>query len=149
MKIWTIGHSNRSLELLISLLKHYNIEILVDVRRFPSSQKFPHFNQDNLHKQLPNSEIKYIWLGDKLGGFRKGGYAKYMKTKTFNEGLQKLLTLSKSGRTAIMCAEIVWFRCHRRWISEQIVIEGHEVIHIIDEKKTYIHKLSKNLNSKK
>ena len=141
MNIWTIGHSTRSFEDLFSLLKHYNIENLVDVRRFPSSQKFPHFNQENLQSQLPHLGIDYIWLGDDLGGFRKGGYAKYMKTKTFKEGLNKLLTIAKSGRTAIMCAEIVWFRCHRRWIAEQLVMAGFEVIHIIDDKKTYPHKL--------
>ncbi|MFX1409691.1 MAG: DUF488 family protein [Promethearchaeota archaeon] len=141
MKIWTIGHSTRSFEVLVSLLKYYNITILVDVRRFPSSKKFPHFNQKYLEMRLPEFEINYIWLGDDLGGFRKGGYAKYTKTKTFKEGVNKLLTIAKSGNTAIMCAEIVWFRCHRRWIADQLLIEGHEVIHIIDEKKTYSHKL--------
>jgi len=65
--------------------------------------------------RLPELDINYIWLGDDLGGFRKGGYAKFMKTKTFNEGLNNLLIIAKLGRTAIMCAEIVWFRCYRRW----------------------------------
>ena len=141
MKIWTIGHSTHSFEDLISLLKHYGLEILVDIRRFPSSKKFPHFNQEYLQSQLPDLNINYIWLGDDLGGFRKGGYTKYMNTETFKEGLNKLLTIAKSGRTAIMCAEIVWFRCHRRWIAEQLVMDGYEVIHIIDDKKTYVHKL--------
>ena len=141
MKIWTIGHSTHSFEDLISLLKHYGLEILVDIRRFPSSKKFPHFNQEYLQSQLPDLNINYIWLGDDLGGFRKGGYTKYMNTETFKEGLNKLLTIAKSGRTVIMCAEIVWFRCHRRWIAEQLVMDGHEIIHIVDNKKTYVHKL--------
>lgn len=141
MKIWTIGHSTRSFEDLISLLKQYNIDKLVDVRRFPSSKKFPHFNQKSLQLQLPDYEISYVWLGDDLGGFRKGGYIEYIQTKSFKEGLNRLLTIAKSGRTAIMCAEIVWFRCHRRWIAEQLVMAEHEVIHIIDDKRTYPHKL--------
>ncbi len=123
------------------LLKQNNIEILVDVRHFPGSRKFPHFNRDHLQTELPKFNIKYIWLGEQLGGFRKGGYVEYMKTAEFKQGLVKLVEIAQSGRTAIMCAEIVWFRCHRRWISDQLVREEHHINHIVNEKRTYAHKL--------
>ena len=141
MEIWTIGHSTRSLEELISLLKQNNIRTLVDVRHYPGSRKNPQFNRDNLSLELPKSNIEYTWLGEELGGFRKGGYIEYMETPEFKHGLVKHLEIAQSGRTAIMCAEIVWFRCHRRWISDQLVREGYNVTHILNEKRMYIHKI--------
>jgi uncharacterized protein (DUF488 family) len=141
MEIWTIGHSTRSLDELVSLLTQNNIRILVDVRHYPGSRKNPQFNRDNLSLELPRSNIEYRWLGKELGGFRKGGYLEYMETAEFKQGLVKLLEIAQSGRTVIMCAEIVWFQCHRRWISDQLVREGYNVIHIINEKRTYDHKI--------
>jgi uncharacterized protein (DUF488 family) len=118
----------------------------VDVRRFPSSKKYPYFNKENLEVVLPTAEIKYSWQGEDLGGFRKGGYPKYMKTDTFKDGINKLLKVAKTGNVALMCAEIVWFRCHRSRISEQLTLEGYEVIHIIDDQMTYTHKLHTSLD---
>lgn len=140
MITYTIGHSTRSAEEFLKILKHYGIEIVVDVRHFPTSKKFPWFNKDELKKNLAKENIKYFWL-EELGGFRKGGYFQYTKTEEFAQGIKKLLEISNQGKTAVMCAEILWFRCHRRYISEKLTKLGHKVIHIYDSKKAQEHKL--------
>jgi len=140
MKIYTLGHSIRSLEELIVLLKRYKIETLVDVRRFPVSKKYPHFSKDFLKDELSKSSINYIWL-EKLGGFRRGGYKNYLKSEDFKKGITEILDIAKKGRVAIMCAEVLWFKCHRRYISNELVNLGFKVIHIIDEKRVYEHKI--------
>lgn len=137
--IYTVGHSNRTLEEFIDLLKGYSISVLVDVRRFPSSKKFPHFSKDELKPVLEKNGVKYVWLGELLGGFRKGGYAKYMETKEFERGLAELLGLAESGGIlAIMCKERLWFRCHRRFISSALREKGYEVIHIIEKGRAHM-----------
>lgn len=137
--IYTVGHSNRTLQEFIELLKGYNISVLVDVRRFPSSKKFPHFNGDELKHVLEENGIKYIWLGEPLGGFRKGGYMEYMKTKEFQRGIAWLISLAESEETlAIMCKERLWFRCHRRFISSALREKGYEIIHIIEKGRAYM-----------
>lgn len=133
-EIFTIGHSTRSFEEFLSLLKQFKISILVDVRRFPTS-KLEHFKKEKLEHLLKQEEIKYIHLGKELGGYRKGGYKKYTKTKNFRDGIEKLLKAAEKGRTAIMCAEKWVFRCHRRYIAEELAKRGIEVIHIIDRGK--------------
>ncbi|MCP8316596.1 MAG: DUF488 domain-containing protein [archaeon] len=141
-EIHTLGHSTRSLEELIGLLEKHKIETLIDVRRFPTSKRYPHFNKDFLIHELSKSCINYIWL-ERLGGFRRGGYKKYLESEDFKKGIEELLDIAKKGRVAIMCAEILWFRCHRRYISNELVKLGHKVIHIIDEKRVYEHKIIK------
>ena len=139
--IYTIGHSNRSLQEFIKLLKKYNIKRIIDVRRFPTSRHVPHFKKEVLERELPKQNIEYYWLGDLLGGFRPGGYIKYMETEEFSKGLRKLLEIAgREGRTAIMCRERLWFKCHRRFISDRLVELGYKVIHIIDDERTYEHK---------
>lgn len=144
MNLYTIGHSNRTMEDFLIVLKSHGIEQIIDVRRFPGSKKFPHFNKENLEKVFPENGIKYFHLGEKLGGFRKGGYEAYTKTEDFKEGLEEVLEIGKGGKTAIMCAELVFFRCHRRYISDELVKLGHRIIHIFDEKRTQEHKLMKS-----
>lgn len=141
MRIFTIGHSNRSMERFLDVLEAYGIVRVIDVRRFPVSRKFPHFNRENLERVLPEHGIEYFYLGDSLGGFRRGGYKNYTKTKEFKDGLKKLLTLAKNSWTAIMCTEALWFKCHRRYISDESAKLGVEIIHIIDEKRSYRHEL--------
>ena len=138
--VYTVGHSNRRLEEFLDILKSYNIRVLVDVRRFPKSRKFPHFNRDILKSALEKEGIVYYWLGDLLGGFRTGGYERYMKTEEFKDGIRKIMNIIlKSPSVAIMCKEKFWFRCHRKFISNVLVKEGIEVIHIVDKEKTYTH----------
>ncbi len=138
--VYTVGHSNRSLEAFISILKKYGIEVVIDVRRFPMSRKYPWFNREEMCKALANHGIKYIWLGDLLGGYRNGGYEKYMETDDFRVGIKKLLDLIQKYTAAIVCCEKFWFRCHRRFISDILKGLSFNVIHIIDNDKVYTHK---------
>ncbi|RLE90330.1 MAG: DUF488 domain-containing protein [Thermoprotei archaeon] len=138
--VYTIGHSNRELSEFINLLKAYDVQVLIDVRRFPTSKKFPHFIRDKLRDVLEGEDIEYYWLGDLLGGFRPGGYRSYMKTNEFKRGIQRLMKIISRGKTTvIMCKEKLWFRCHRRFISDVLVEKGIKVVHIVDIGKTYIH----------
>ena len=141
MKLYTIGHSNRTMEDFLEILKAHDIKNLVDVRRFPGSKKFPHFNRENFEKVLLENSINYFYLGEELGGFRKGGYRKYIKTNDFREGINKLIQIGNKARTVLMCTERFFWRCHRRYISDELVKLNHKVIHIIDKKRTYEHKL--------
>jgi uncharacterized protein (DUF488 family) len=130
IKLWTIGHGARSIEEFITLLQNSRIELLVDIRRFPTS-KTTHFRKDELEKILNAREIEYKWLGDKLGGFREGGYEKYMQSDTFRKGIDELVEESSKKRTCIMCLEISPKGCHRRFISRYLHGLGHDVFHII------------------
>ncbi|MEO5810802.1 MAG: DUF488 domain-containing protein [Rhodanobacter sp.] len=151
--IWTIGHSTRTLEEFLELLDTYAIEALADVRSFPGSRRYPHFHREALAISVPAHGIAYQWL-PKLGGRRRvlrdspntawrnasfRGYADYMATAEFSEGLDELLAYASGRRTAIMCAEAVWWRCHRSMISDVLSVRGIEVIHIIDAKHSNPH----------
>jgi uncharacterized protein (DUF488 family) len=144
--IWTIGHSTRTLQAFLDLLGEYRIEAIADVRRFPGSRRYPHFASDALATMLPTHGIAYQWM-PRLGGRRKvqpgspntawrnasfQGYADYTATAEFAAGLADLLELAADKRTAMMCAEAVWWRCHRSIISDVLKLRGIEVIHIID-----------------
>jgi uncharacterized protein (DUF488 family) len=138
--IFTIGHSTHPVEKFISLLREQGIQCLVDVRRFPSSKKHPQFTKENLSASLEQVRIQYAWLGEHLGGFRAGGYEAYTQTKAFKTGVEQLKRLGSKNRTAIMCAELLFFRCHRRFIAEQLTQDGWKVLHIMDQGKLYEHK---------
>lgn len=140
MKIFTIGHSTRSLKDFIKVLEHYNIQLLIDVRKFPASKKFPHFNIESLESELPKVGIEYLHFPD-LAGFRKEGYQKFSESKEFFDAIEKLLRIVNGKITAIMCSEILFFRCHRRYIAEALVKIDNEVVHIYDENKSQEHKL--------
>jgi len=136
LTIFTIGHSNRKLDEFINILKKYRINVLVDIRRFPTS-KWKWFCKENLSKALENNGIKYVYLGEYLGGFRKEGFRNYMKTKKFENGLNSLLNCAKGNRTAIMCAEKIVFKCTRLHISRKLEELGVRVIHIVDADKSF------------
>ncbi len=138
--VWTVGHSNRSLNEFLDLLKLYNVELLVDVRRWPTSKKFPYFAFTALVAPLRKAGLEIIWLGDLLGGYRRGGYEMYMSTPDFRRGLELLEQRAAFRRTAIMCAELLYFRCHRRFIADALVRRGWRVIHVVDAKRTVVHK---------
>lgn len=138
-RIFTIGHSTRELDELVALLRCHNVLALVDVRHFPSSRRNPQFNKKNLEIKLPESSIQYYWI-EELGGFREGGYEKHIDSEDFKLALDKLIKIARQKRTAIMCAELLWFRCHRGSIASVLTKTGWDVIHIFDEKRTQIHK---------
>ncbi|MEM0313633.1 MAG: DUF488 domain-containing protein [Candidatus Bathyarchaeia archaeon] len=130
--IWTIGHSNRTINTFLELLKEHEIQVLADIRSFPTS-KIKHFKKDGMELWLPNNGIEYLWFGKELGGYRKGGYKEHMKTPVFKEGIQKLLNVASRKRTCIMCMETNPKYCHRRFISAYLEERGIKVIHIISK----------------
>jgi uncharacterized protein (DUF488 family) len=143
--LYTIGHSTRSLDELVETLQVHAIETLVDIRAFPMSQRLPQFNRESLEKSLPAAGIRYVWM-KALGGYRKKSredspnvalrnesfrnYADYMLTAEFKNAMGELVVLAGESRTAYMCAERVYFRCHRMLVSDWLVAHGHEVMHI-------------------
>ncbi len=152
--IYTIGHSTRTEEALLALLTHYRIERLVDVRTVPKSRRVPHFNREHLQSLLPNHRIGYVHQ-PALGGLRKSndprspnqawrnasfrGYADYMQTREFEEGLDRFLSERLGKRTALMCAEAVPWRCHRMLISDALSVRGFSVCHILSLKEVKPH----------
>jgi uncharacterized protein (DUF488 family) len=130
--IWTIGHSSRSIEKFLELLNEQEIQVLVDVRSFPTS-KIEHFKREQMEKWLPQYGIEYVWLGKELGGYRRDGYKRHMRTKTFREGIRRLLEIAKNKRVCIMCMEVNPKYCHRRFISAHLERKGVKVQHIIEK----------------
>jgi len=129
---WTIGHSNRSIEKFLALLSEHNIEVLVDIRSFPTS-KVEHFKREEMERWLPEHGIEYVWLGKELGGYRRGGYEAHMKTELFKEGVEKLLDLAKKRRVCIMCMEKNPKYCHRRFLTAYLERKGVEVVHTLEK----------------
>ena len=127
---YTFGHSNLKLEDIKRILQFYAIDLIVDIRRFPTS-KFPWLTRESFEEHFGK---RYLWLGDKLGGFRTGGYENYMKTKDFKDGIDELISIEKNRRIGIMCSEKLWFRCHRRFVAAHLSSLGFPVAHIIDFK---------------
>lgn len=151
--VWTIGHSTRSIEEFIAMLQSFNIAMVVDVRHFPGSRKFPHFNKVALHVSLPQNNIQYQHLVE-LGGRRKAdkaskntvwrhpafrAYADYMETSSFKEGITMLEEIATQQRTVYMCSEAVWWRCHRSMISDYLKANGWKVMHIMAIAKAEEH----------
>jgi uncharacterized protein (DUF488 family) len=145
--LWTIGHSTLPSEDFIALLAQQKIELLADVRRFPSSRRHPQFNRETLADSLERAGIGYLHFPE-LGGRREPrpdsvntgwreagfrGYADYMHTAAFTAGVARLLGAASARRTAIMCAEKAWQDCHRGLISDLLKAIGHQVIHIVDD----------------
>ena len=154
MRIWTIGHSTRAIDEFISLLKENEIELLADVRAWPGSKRYPQFNKDALAESLTAHGIRYEHFLE-LGGKRKSkpdsrntawrnasfrGYADYMETEQFQKGIERLLNLAaEAGPIAVMCAEAVWWRCHRSLIADYLKARGVEVLHILGANKVEPH----------
>ena len=151
--IWTIGHSTRSGEEFSEILLAHEIKVLVDVRSFPGSRRYPQFNREALAASLASVGIEYKHE-PRLGGRRKPradshntawknasfrAYADHMETEEFRRGVEELLEVAASERTAVMCAEAVWWRCHRSLIADYLKAEGHTVLHIVDKNKTKEH----------
>jgi uncharacterized protein (DUF488 family) len=151
--LWTIGHSTRSLETFLRLLEQYRIEAVADVRRFPASRRQPQYAEGPLGGALTEEGIAYHWIAA-LGGRRRPrpnspntawrnlqfrGYADYIASKVFEEGVHELLETAGQLRTTMMCAEAVWWRCHRALIADVLCVRGIDVVHIIDETRTMMY----------
>ena len=138
LRIFSIGHSNRALDELITILKRYGIETLADIRTLPRSRRNPHFDRESLEKELPSSGIEYVWIKE-LGGMREWGYEGYMTTPGFEYGLNSLEAAASGKRTAFMCAELDWKSCHRSFVSHALHSRGWEIVHIYDENESETH----------
>ena len=154
--IWTIGHSTRSLPELLGALAPYAIEVVADVRRYPGSRRLPQFAEPALREELPTHGLNYVWI-PALGGRRRPapdspnvgwrheafrGYADHVQSEEFAEGLFELLMLAYGLRSAVMCSEVLWWRCHRRIIADVLVSLGIEVVHIQDATHATPHRLA-------
>jgi uncharacterized protein (DUF488 family) len=144
--VHTIGHSTRTHEVFVGLIKEHNVEVLVDVRRWPTSKRYPHFNRETLTVGLSREQIEYVWRGD-LGGFRKPSansqntawkvgafraYADFMLTPGFERIMGEMEELAANKRIAIMCAEAVPWRCHRQLLADAFLVRGFSVSHIMN-----------------
>jgi uncharacterized protein (DUF488 family) len=154
LRIWTIGHSTRAINVFISLLEKHGITLLADVRSLPGSKRYPQFNKELLANSLGKAGIRYEHFPE-LGGRRKAkpeskntawrnasfrGYADYMETEEFGKGVRRLIDFAgEAGPTAIMCAEAVWWRCHRALLSDYLKVRGIEIVHIVGANKTELH----------
>ncbi len=138
-RIYTVGHSNRSLEDLVALLRQAGIQVLVDVRRFPGSRRWPWFQREALQAGVEAAGIRYVWLGKVLGGYTRPPYPDYTTTARFQEGLEALEQWAREAPVAILCAEKDWRHCHRRFIAQALSQRGWEVVHLLDESHREVH----------
>ena len=155
-EILTVGHSTHALDGLVALLRRHGVEALADVRRAPRSRRVPHFDADRLRRDLPAAGISYVHLGE-LGGRRSSGprspndgwrvaafrgYADHMATPEFDAGLRRLEALADEHCAAVMCAEALWWRCHRRLVADALVARGCRVRHIGPDGRLTEHELT-------
>jgi uncharacterized protein (DUF488 family) len=156
--IYTLGHSTRPLPEFLSVLHAHQIAILADIRSIPMSRRHPHFNREALEKSLLAESIEYLWMKD-LGGRRKKqmaesqnsglrnqsfrNYADHMLSESFHSAAEQLIEFARAQRIAIMCAELLFFRCHRMLVSDYLSLHGHDVLHIQDTRPTRPHQVTR------
>jgi len=159
-RIYTVGHSTRVLEEFLGLLQEFEIRLLADVRSFPSSRKYPWFTQEPLKQALKGKGIEYRWFRG-LGGLRRGqladsphaglrspgfrNYADHMATVEFQQAVAELIQAAEDSLTAYMCAEALYWRCHRMLLSDYLAVHGLQVVHILGPGQTRPHSLTKGL----
>jgi uncharacterized protein (DUF488 family) len=156
LTIWTVGHSNKTIDDFLTILRSHNIDLVADVRRFPGSRRYPHFGQEKLRAALQEKGISYGHFED-LGGRREArkdspnmawrnegfrGYADYMETAEFRSAMEAFMSRARKQPTAIMCAEALWWQCHRSMIADYLLSLGCEVLHILGPEKTEPHRYS-------
>src|ERR1051326_7209861 len=152
-EIWTIGHSTHAIQEFISMLRSFHIQCLADIRHIPASRRNPQFSKTDLERSLREAGLAYVHLPE-LGGHRKPvpgskndgwkntsfrGYADYMETEEFEKGITTLTGLAKEQRTVYMCAEAVWWSCHRSLVSDYLKVRGWKVMHIMGIEKAVEH----------
>jgi len=127
MAVFTIGYGGRRFDDFVALLQQHGISLVVDIRRFPRS-KMPEYNKESIEAKLPQFGISYIWMGETLGGLRRGGYPKYMESDDYQAGITKLLELAEQGNIVLMCKERTDAGCHRRYIVGTLTNNGIKTI---------------------
>jgi uncharacterized protein (DUF488 family) len=155
--MFTIGHSTHGADQFLALLQRHRLEAIADVRRWPSSRRLPHFNAGRLAEWLPGEGIAYLPFGEALGGRRRPapdtpntgwrvagfrGYADHLATPGFRTALAELEALGRERRTACMCAEGVWWRCHRQLIADALIARGWTVHHVMPDGRLQEHRLT-------
>jgi uncharacterized protein (DUF488 family) len=156
MNVWTVGHSTHSIDAFVALLVEHEIAHVADIRTVPRSRRQPHFDTDTLAVSLPERGMAYVHLA-RLGGWRRTGedspnggwrnvsfrgYADYAMGAEFADGLAQLRRLAAAGRTAMMCSEALWWRCHRRLVADHLVVAGDTVCHIGSDGRASAHELT-------
>jgi uncharacterized protein (DUF488 family) len=156
--VFTIGHGNRPIGELLSLLKEAGIECLVDVRAYPASRRHPQFARESLDQSLADAGVRYVWEGKALGGRRKleknsphvalnnpgfRAYAGHMTTEEFRQALDTLVETGRGRRTAIMCAERLPWKCHRHLVADSLAARGVRVLHLMSPGESREHTLSR------
>jgi uncharacterized protein (DUF488 family) len=154
--IHTIGHAAHPIEEFVALLRRHDIRVLADVRRAPGSRHAPQFNARSLAAALQAHSIAYVHIPE-LGGWRSAaadspngawtnkafrGYADHMGTPEFDAGVDRLLAASEDAPSACMCAEGLWWQCHRRLLADALVVRGHPVVHVFPDGRTDVHTLT-------
>ena len=154
--VWTIGHSTRTLEVFVEMLHSFQIKAVVDIRSYPGSRRYPHFNKEALEVFLPPDNLLYFHIKN-LGGRRKAntdskntawhhpafrGYADYMETGLFREGIEQLEKIAMQQLTAYKCSEALWWRCHRSMVSDYLKVQGWKVMHIMGIRKEEEHRFT-------
>lgn len=159
--VHTVGHGSRSTEELVAILRSAAVTRVIDVRRFPASRRHPHFGDDSLRKSLPDLGLAYEWWGESLGGRRRTspqsrhpawtndafrGYADHTETDVYRSAIGGLAAAAASGESvAVMCAESLWWRCHRRLIADSLTVRGTPVVHLLDARHHQTHRLHPSL----
>jgi uncharacterized protein (DUF488 family) len=155
--IYTIGHGTRQTDDLVEILHGHGVARIVDIRRFPTSRLNPHLAREPLGRAVSAAGIAYEWWGAELGGRRSAqprsrhvalrerafrGYADHMDTPAFRDAIRRLMELATSQRVAVMCAETLWWRCHRRLVADTLTLRGADVVHLLDGAHTQPHVLT-------
>ncbi|MGI5238220.1 DUF488 domain-containing protein [Dactylosporangium sp. CA-139066] len=157
MRIWTVGHGARAIEAFLGILTDAGVGTLVDVRRFPGSRRHPQFGREALAEAVRAAGIEYSWQGETLGGRRHGrpgsrhtelrtaafaAYADHMDTPQFRAAADELIERAATGRPAVMCAETLWWHCHRMLIADALTMRGAAVEHLLDAGSRQPHRLT-------
>ncbi|MCX7672221.1 MAG: DUF488 domain-containing protein [Thiobacillaceae bacterium] len=154
--LYTVGHGSRTLEEFIALLRQHGIRCLVDIRAYPGSRRHPHFAHVPLAAALQAEGIDYVWMGRELGGFRHGGgaehtalrspgfraYCAHMASEPFRQGVQRLLHLAAAAPTAVMCAERLYWHCHRYFLADALLLRGVRVVHLLTQSELSEHRMN-------
>lgn len=136
-RIFTLGTSTRSREDFLAVLVAWGIRRVCDVRSFPASRRYPHFSREALSSFLQENGLEYRWMGELLGGYRKGGYRAHMETDAFRRGIEELERAALEAPSAVVCAELLPWKCHRRFIAEALEERGWEVVHVLDARRSW------------
>jgi uncharacterized protein (DUF488 family) len=138
MIVYSLGHSTRDFEDFVEILKKFRVELVVDVRKVPFSKRFPHFSKANLQERLLNEKIDYLHFAS-LGGFREEGYLVFFQSSEFAKAIGELQEVIDSRVVVVFCAEVLWWRCHRKYVAQALYEKGYQVIHIFDKDKLQKH----------